>query len=118
MSFDVKPLFTIIPLEETIKIVAQYIFSHPDRILVPMTKLIFIRLLRLATQGMFLYRDVLYQQTDGVTMGNCLGPTLANFFLAHLEETVIFKKTEDFYPKFYRRYVDGHILRFAEWCRF
>ena len=39
-------------------------------------------------------------------MGNCLGPTLANFFLAHLEETVIFKKVENFYPKFYRRYVD------------
>ena len=47
VSFDVKSLFTNIPLEQTIKIVADYIFSHPDRILIPMSKLIFVRLLRL-----------------------------------------------------------------------
>ena len=106
ISFDVKSLFTNIPLEETIKIVAGYIFADKKRVLVPMTKLIFTRLLRLATQGMFLYRDTLYQQVDGVSMGSCLAPTLANFFLAHLESKILFKKIEKFHPKFYARYVD------------
>ena len=38
-----------------------------------------IRLMEFATSGMFLYNDRLYKQTDGVTMGSPLGPTLANF---------------------------------------
>ena len=33
-----------------------------------------------------MYKDKLYKQIDGVTMGSCLGPTLANFFLGCLEE--------------------------------
>ena len=106
VSFDVKSLFTNIPLEETIKIVADYIFADNSRILVPMSKLIFTRLLRLATQGMFLYKNTLYQQIDGVSMGSCLAPTLANFFLAHLESKMLFKKIQPFHPKFYARYVD------------
>ena len=106
VSFDVKSLFTNIPLEETIKIIAQYIFANKNSVIIPMSKLIFTRLLRLATQGMFIYRDIMYQQIDGVTMGNCLGPTFANFFLGHLEETVLFKTKKVFHPKFYARYVD------------
>ena len=44
-------------------------------------KEVFIKLLRLVNQGMFLYKDKLYQQHDGVSMGSPLAPTLANFFL-------------------------------------
>ena len=40
--------------------------------------------MRLATQGLFLYKDTLYKQIDGVTMSCSLGPTLANFFMAHI----------------------------------
>ena len=50
-----------------------------------MKKEVFIKLLRLANQEMFLYKDKLYQQHDGVSMGSPLAPTLANFFLAHIE---------------------------------
>ena len=71
-----------------------------------MSKLIFTRLLRLATQGMFLYKNILYQQIDGVSMGNCLAPTVANFFLAYLEVEKLFKIKKSFHPKFYARYVD------------
>ena len=106
VSFDVQSLFTNIPLEEAIKIIANYIFSDESRILIPMSKLIFTRLLRLATQGMFLYKNILYQQIDGVSMGNCLAPTVANFFLAYLEVEKLFKIKKSFHPKFYARYVD------------
>ena len=44
----------------------------------------------MATQGIFMYNDKLYQQVDGVVMGSPLGPTIANFLLAHLE-TVLSK---------------------------
>ena len=59
----------------------------------------------MATGGMFIYKDIIYQQTDGVAMGNPLAPTLANFFLAIIENN-IFKSTSQFYPSLYLRYVD------------
>ena len=70
-----------------------------------MKKEVFIKLLRLANQGMFLYKDKLYQQHDGVSMGSPLAPTLANFFLAHIENKLLGKQL-DFHPKLYSRYVD------------
>ena len=53
----------------------------------------------------FLYRDVLFQQTDGVSMGNPLAPTVANFFLAYIESK-LFSQTKSFYPSLFLRYVD------------
>ena len=44
-------------------------------------------------------------QIDGVAMGSPLGPTLANFFLAHIESK-IFAEHKNYYPKLYCRYVD------------
>ena len=70
-----------------------------------MKKEIFIKLLRLATQGQFLYKDILYKQIDGVTMGSPLGPTIANFFLANLENRTL-KNRNQCSPKLPLRYVD------------
>ena len=70
-----------------------------------MEKHIFVKLLRLACKGLFFYKDCLYKQIDGVAMGSPLGPTLANFFLAHIET----KKVLDSNmcpPKFYSRFVN------------
>ena len=70
-----------------------------------MKKHIFVKLLRLACEGLFFYKDCLYKQIDGVAMGSPLGPTIANFFLAHIET----KKLLDSSmcpPKFYSRFVD------------
>ena len=111
VSYDVKSLFTNIPLSETIDIVANHIYSakeHPK-----ITKNIFIKLLKMATEGMFLYRDNLFKQVDGVAMGSPLGPTLANFFMAHIEQK-IFKETLDYHPKLYSRYVDDIFAVFED----
>jgi len=54
---------------------------------------------------MFIYKDKLYKQIDGVAMGSPLGCCLANFFLRHLE-SVIFKQQSLDHPKIYLRYVD------------
>jgi hypothetical protein len=62
--------------------------------------------LEIATGGYFLYKEKLYCQIDGVTMGSPLGPTLANFFLAHLEEKFLAEKASSFFPELYVRYVD------------
>ena len=65
----------------------------------------FIKLMKIATGGIFMYRDKLYTQADGVAIGDHLGPTLAHFFLAHLESTM-FEGFSGIKPKGYVRYVD------------
>ena len=70
-----------------------------------MEKHAFIKLMKLATQEMFLYNGELFKQIDGVAMGSPLGPTLANFFSANLENKLL-NETNGFYPKLYLRYVD------------
>ena len=43
---------------------------------------------------------------DGEAMGNSLGQVLANIFITHLEEELMFSGTNNCQPLFYRRYVD------------
>ena len=47
--------------------------------------------MKLATQGMFLYNGELFKQIDGIAMRSPLGATLANFFLADLENKLPYK---------------------------
>ena len=60
-----------------------------------------------------MYMNALYKQVDGVAMGSPLGPSLANFFLGHIEETKLFKN-ENYYPIVYLRYVDDIFAVFEE----
>ena len=69
--------------------------------------------MKIATGGIFMYKDKLYTQVDGVAMGNPLGPTLANFFLAHLESTM-FEGFSGIKPKGYVRYVDDIFCVFKD----
>jgi hypothetical protein len=73
----------------------------------------FKRMLTLATGGYFMYNGKMYQQVDGVTMGSPLGPTLANFFLAHYESKLL-PDHKDFHPKLYLRYVDDIFAVFSQ----
>ena len=100
VSFDVESLFTNIPLKETIGMIAADLYSSNSVATPPVDKKIFIKLMKLATEGMFLYRNRLYQQIDGVAMGSPLGPTLANYFLGVIECKLL-ENCSPLYPKFY-----------------
>ena len=113
VSFDVSSLFTNVPLSETIKIIADDIYAKDDSLHPLFSKQIFIKLLHLATEGMFLHRDILFKQIDGVAMGSPLGPTLANYFMGSLEQT-IFKTAESCHPVLYLRYVDDVFAVFSD----
>ena len=56
----------------------------------------------------------LYVQRDGAPMGGCISPTLANIFLAHLEEKWLNNCVIEFKPVMYRRYVDDTFLLFRD----
>ena len=75
----------------------------------------FRNLLELATkESLFVFDGIYYKQTDGVAMGSPLGPTLANIFLCHYEETWISECPLQFKPKYYQKYVDDIFLLFED----
>ena len=60
-----------------------------------------------ATPGIFMHNERFYKQVEGIIMGNPLGPTMANFFMAHLEEKNLGEKCNGpLLPKLYLRYID------------
>ena len=111
-SFDIKSLFTNIPLSETIDICTNELFANSDYVH-NFSKVQFKKLLNLACKDCyFLFDETLYQQTDGVAMGNPLGPTLANAFLCYHEKQWLGDCPSDFKPITYKRYVDDTFLIF------
>ena len=52
------------------------------------------------------YGDKYFKQTDGVTMGSPLGPTMANFCLSHFENQLLEECDDTNGPSLYARYVD------------
>ena len=108
VSFDIVSLYTNVPLDETISLVANQMFEENiTGKTPPMDKPGLISLLKTATGGIFSHREQLYQQRDGVAMGNPLAPTLANFFLTKLENALLKNNNaEKDDPCFYARYVD------------
>ena len=112
VSFDVESLFTNIPLDETINICVDRLYTRKKKVR-GLLKRHFKQLLTLATKSScFLFNGVYYSQVDGVAMGSPLGPTLANLFLAYHEEQWLDNCPVQFKPTYYRRYVDDVFLMF------
>ena len=104
VSFDVVSLFTNVPLNETIHIIADKIYETKEK--PKFEKEVFIKLMEMATSGIFMYGDKYFKQTDGVTMGSPLGPTMANFCLSHFENQLLEECDDTNGPSLYARYVD------------
>ena len=107
VSYDVSALFTNVPLEETIQILANKAFNQNwfnETYNLNITQEDLVELLRVATKHqLFQFNGSLYEQTDGVAMGSPLGPLMANTFMCSMEEKL---ESEDKLPSFYKRYVD------------
>ena len=111
-SFDVKSLFTQIPLDETIDICLEELFMNSD-VVNGFNRSQLKELLILATKECyFLFNSTLYKQIDGVSMGSCLGPSLANIFMCYMERKWLNECPIDFKPLLYKRYVDDTFLVF------
>ena len=94
-SFDLKSLFTNVPLREFIDICTDKLYMLKKPIL---SKDSFVKLLK------FSLNNNMYAQHDGVAiMGSPLKPTLANIFMGFLESKIISKIENKIH---YFRYVD------------
>ena len=112
VSFDIKSLYTHVPLREVVNDISDTIFSktakpsiftnHPSKI----TRTVFKNILTLCSEPVFIYNDKVYQQCDGVAMGSPLAPLLADWFVSTIENKILQQQHLPCKPKFYRRYVD------------
>ena len=109
VSFDVKSLFTMVPLQEVIDDVTNVLFDkESDSIFKTkskFTKRIFKNMLTACSESIFLFDSKVYKQTDGLAMGSPLAPLLANWFVCMVENNVLNNPSIS-QPIFYRRYVD------------
>ena len=113
-SFDIENLFTSIPLEETIKICIQKLFQRNTSV-IGLTKELFGKLLEHAVMNsFFIFSGKFYKQVEGLGMGLPLGPTFANIFMCHHEETWIQDCPAAFKPILYQRYIDDTFLLFQD----
>ena len=111
-SLDVDSLFTNIPLDETINIIIEKLFSENETVH-NLNKDQFKCLLTLATkESYFLFDGELYQQVDSVAMGSPQGPTLANIFLCHYEDIWLRNCSLECKPSYNKRYVDNIFVLF------
>ena len=97
VSFDVKSLFTNIPVEETVNYICQ---CAPENQLPIRTNTLKELLLLACKNILFSFNNKNYVQFDGMCMGSNLGPTMAAFMMDKIENKM--PNT----PQFYCRYVD------------
>ena len=109
-SLDVESLFTNVPVKETIKIILENVYNHPNLSPPKVSKSNLEKMLLICTTKTPFKtpNDQMYVQIDGVSMGSCLGPTFANFYMCNLENKILptLSKT----PYIYARYVDDIFL--------
>ncbi len=115
VSFDVKSLFTRVPIAETIKIVDRRLVRlqllHPE-LLKETTSLTVNGIIKLLSfllhDCYFVWSGCLYRQCDGLPMGGRLSPVLARIFMEDLEETALAACLMA--PLLYKQYVDDIVV--------
>lgn len=99
VSYDVTSLFTNVPVDETIQILAEKAFKDDwfnKQHNLNITKSDLVELLNIATKNqLFQFEGSLYEQIDGVAMGSPLGPLMANTFMCSIEDRF---RTKGNYP--------------------
>ncbi|KAL0280173.1 UNVERIFIED_CONTAM: hypothetical protein PYX00_001546 [Menopon gallinae] len=93
VSFDVTSLFTNVPVDLTLELLAPH-FPPP-------TLALFHHCLM---SSYFLYQGQTFEQTKGLAMGSPLSPAIANFFMEYLEKTAL--ESAPLKPSHWFRYVD------------
>jgi hypothetical protein len=115
VSFDIKSLYTNIPVKEAIDICVTKLFPDENSLVLGLSSSQYKILLNLAlTDSVFLFNGDIYKQIDGLAMGNPIAPSVANIFMSHLEEQYLTNCPTQHKPIFYRRYLDDTFVLFYE----
>ena len=112
ISFDVKSLFTNVPLHFTTDLILKGIFEGKKMQKNIRKKEMKEGILLCRENVHFSFSDIIYRQCDRVAMGSLLGSVFAGIIMVHLEHTLIPKLIE--YMNLSKRYVDYTILIIKE----
>ena len=89
-SYDVSNLFTNIPLDETITIILNSLFSNHDSLFLGMTRELFKTFLEYAVKfSFFIFNGKLHKQCDGLGIRLPLAPTFANIIMCNLNGNIL-----------------------------
>ena len=112
VSFDVKSLFTNIPVDFVIQIILQKLFHDKSTRFHGMNKRQFRKLLNWTCKTATLQFDgKFYHQFDGMVMGSPLAPAMTDIFMNWLVETASTKSNHQFTV---HHYVDDLFLTFDD----
>ena len=109
VSLDVVLLFTNVPLCKTVDIILKQVYS--EKLINTLSKRSFKELILDTCQKTALsFNNKLYEQIEGVTMGESLGPALANIIITECKKVIVDKLMKKKVFVFYTRYVDDTLL--------
>ena len=101
VSFDVRSLFTCVPVMDLLDFLNielnKYVFSIPVESILRLTRLCVI-------DTCFVFNDNYYKQKFGMQMGNCLSPVLSNIYMEFYETRIANTIIPD--DVYWVRYVD------------
>ena len=106
VSFDVKSLFTSVPVQPAINCVRKILLADPSWALQSsMSVSVIIELLTICLEDTsFKFRGKFYRMTDGLAMGSPVSPIVANIFMENLERNAILTMKDR--PRLWLRFVD------------
>ena len=85
-SFDVKALFTNVPVGGAMSVVKRVVSNISDSDL-PVNKKDYVKLVSMCVNfGSFIFNEQEYKQIRGLAMGSALSPVMACLYMEHLED--------------------------------
>ena len=106
IGFDVVSLFTRVPIDEALTVVAQRLQEDDtlfEQTPIPPEDIHALAEVCLKTTY-FQYQDSYHEQIEGAAMGSPLSPIIANIYMEHFEKIAV--DTSSLQPMFWCRYVD------------
>ena len=110
MSYDVKALFTSVPIKPALKIIKKLL--EKDQTLQQRTSMTVNNIACLLefflNSTYFTFQEKMYEQVEGAAMGSPISPIVANLYMEDFEMTA--KNTSPQPPLMWKRFVDTFVI--------